>query len=66
MEIIVNGKSVQIPDSANLSVLIDSLDLTGQRLAVEVNEDLVPRSQFTEHRLCAGDKIEIIHAVGGG
>jgi sulfur carrier protein len=66
MQIIVNGEPRQMPDAANLDALIDTLDLAGQRLAVEVNEELVPKSQFAQHHLAAGDKIEIIHAVGGG
>ena len=66
MQIIVNGNPTEIPDSSSMAGLIEQLELTGQRLAVEVNDELVPRSRFDEHRLTAGDKVEIIHAVGGG
>lgn len=66
MQIIVNGNPTQVPDGIDMVGLIDQLALSGQRLAVEVNEELVPRSRFGEHRLVPGDKVEIIHAVGGG
>ncbi len=42
------------------------LDLSNKRLAVEVNLNIVPRSQFAEYFLQAGDKVEIIHAIGRG
>lgn len=66
MQIIVNGNPTEIPDGADMASLIDQLELSGQRLAVEVNEELVPRSRFDAHRLASGDRVEIIHAVGGG
>jgi sulfur carrier protein len=49
-----------------MSLLIERLGLTGQRIAVEVNAELVPRSRFEAHALREGDRVEIIHAVGGG
>jgi sulfur carrier protein len=66
MQITLNGSPTQIPDHTNMVGLIERLDLTGRRLAVEVNEELVPRSRFAEHCLAPGDRVEIIHAVGGG
>jgi sulfur carrier protein len=66
MQIIVNGNSTELPDGASMADLIERLALAGQRLAVEVNEELVPRSRFEAHRLESGDRVEIIHAVGGG
>ncbi len=66
MNITVNGTPAQVRDAAPMSALIEQLGLAGQRVAVEVNEELVPRSRFTEHRLNEGDRVEIIHAVGGG
>jgi len=66
MQIIVNGNSTEVPDGINMTDLVEHLELTGQRLAVEVNEELVPRSRFQEHRLAPSDQVEIIHAVGGG
>jgi sulfur carrier protein len=46
--------------------LIDRLELTGKRLAVEVNEEVVPRSLHAGYRLHDGDRVEIVHAIGGG
>ena len=66
MQIQVNGSPTYIAERCTLSALIDALELTDRRLAVEVNEELVPRSLFAEHRLAPGDRVEIIHAVGGG
>ncbi len=53
---------------ANLTVaeLVSQLALTGKRLAIERNGEIVPRSQFEITRLADGDKLEIVGAVGGG
>jgi len=66
MQIYVNGSPTQIQDATPMSALIKRLGLTGQRIAVEVNAELVPRSRFEAHTLQDGDRVEIIHAVGGG
>ncbi|MGB5834719.1 MAG: sulfur carrier protein ThiS [Thiohalocapsa sp.] len=66
MQITVNGEPTEIPDELSVSGLIEHLQLTGKRLAVEVNAELVPRSQFESRHLASADRVEIIHAVGGG
>jgi sulfur carrier protein len=66
MQIYLNGVEKQIPDAANMARLIEILDLSSQRIAVEVNEELVPRSTFNQHLLKEHDRVEIIQAVGGG
>ena len=66
MNILLNGEPRQISEGASLSALIEELALAGQRFAVEVNAELVPRSRLAEHRLNPNDKVEIIQAVGGG
>jgi sulfur carrier protein len=66
MHIFVNGADQQVPNDTDLSSLVERLGLTGRRIAVEVNDELVPRSRHPSHRLGDGDRIEIIHAVGGG
>jgi sulfur carrier protein len=66
MQIQVNGTPREIAEPCTLGVLIEALGLSGRRLAIEVNEALVPRSRFAEHRLAPRDRVEIIHAVGGG
>ena len=66
MQVEINGESQSINDAISVSGLLDTLGLTGKRLAVEVNESIVPKSQHDETVLADGDKIEIIHAIGGG
>ncbi len=66
MQIYVNGEEKQIPDATDMATLIDLMQLSDQRIAVEVNEELVPRSTFVGHQLKQDDQVEIIHAVGGG
>ena len=66
MKILLNGDVRTIDDGTRLSQLIEQLDLTGKRLAVEVNREIVPRSQHQDYTLQEGDNIEIVHAIGGG
>ena len=62
----INGESKQFDKDVNVAKLLDELTLTGQRLAMEINEELVPRSQFETYQLNDGDSVEIVHAIGGG
>jgi len=66
MQIYLNGEQRQIPDSTNMAALIDLLELSGKRIAVEVNEELVPRSTYSDYNLKPQDNVEIVHAIGGG
>lgn len=66
MEVIINGEPRELADDTSAAQLIDQLGLTTRRLAVEVNLEIVPRSQFESHRFNPGDRIEIVHAIGGG
>ncbi|ALP51671.1 thiamine biosynthesis protein ThiS [Candidatus Tenderia electrophaga] len=66
MEIIVNGESRQIAEPYSVAQLVEEMGLAGRRLAVEVNLEIVPRSRHASHRLQAGDRVEIVHAIGGG
>ena len=66
MQILLNGDTRTLEKSATVADLIAELNLTDQRLAVEVNEELVPRSTFSKYYLKAGDEMEIVHAIGGG
>jgi sulfur carrier protein len=67
MNITINGKAKQF-DSENMTVsaLVVTLNLTGKRLAIEKNGEIVPRSQFDAVNLQDGDTLEIVGAVGGG
>jgi sulfur carrier protein len=66
MNIVLNGEQRGLDDALTLRGLIDRLELSGKRLAVEVNEEVVPRSLHAEYRLRDGDRVEIVHAIGGG
>ena len=66
MELVINGKCEQLPDGINAMQLIEHLGLLNERLAMEVNEEIVPRSSFASHHFAAGDRIEIVRAIGGG
>jgi sulfur carrier protein len=65
MKIIVNGDRRTVPDQCTIADLLQKLDISG-RLAVEVNEEIVPRSRFEAYSLQSNDRIEIVHAIGGG
>ncbi len=66
MEIVVNGEQRQVPDSYTAAQLVEAMGLSGQRVAMEVNLEIVPRSTYDSHALQPGDRIEVVHAVGGG
>lgn len=66
MQLTVNGTTHSFEQSPSLSRLLEHLSLTGKRLAVECNGEIVPRSQFDATQLADGDKLEIVVAVGGG
>ena len=67
MEISINGKFRQF-DNENMTIaaLVVTLNLTGKRMAIEKNGEIVPRSQLSQTKLQDGDKLEIVGAVGGG
>lgn len=67
MDIFLNGDPVSLPDpAATVAALLAAQGLAERRVAVEVNGEIVPRGRHGEHRLRAGDKVEIVHALGGG
>ena len=66
MQIIVNGEQRDVLDGLTAAQLVEDMDITGQRIAMEVNLEIVPRSTYANHVFQAGDKVEIVHAVGGG
>ena len=66
IQIQVNGKTVGLPASSTILTLLQHLEMTGGRLAVEVNAEIIPRSQHAVTILKAGDAVEIVHAIGGG
>jgi len=66
IQISVNGQPKQLPPGISVSGLIEALALTGKRVAVECNGEIVPRSRHAEATLHDGDRLEIVVAVGGG
>ncbi len=66
IQISVNGETKQISTETSLQQLIGDLALSQQRIAVELNNDIVPHSNYPTYQLQAGDKIEIVRAIGGG
>ena len=66
MRIVLNGQPLRLEPGTTLAGLVASLDLGGRRMAVEINEEVIPRSEYPEHVLGEGDRVEIVHAVGGG
>ena len=66
MNILLNGDPHIIPDGSTAAGLVDSLQLGERRIAMEVNMEIVPSSQYANHVLEEGDKVEVVHAIGGG
>lgn len=66
MKILLNGEPRELADGSTAEQLVIALDLVGRRLAMEVNREIVPRSVYAEHVLHDGDRVEIVHAIGGG
>jgi thiamine biosynthesis protein ThiS len=62
----INGEPRQFPQSLNIAGLIDAMSLTGKRIALERNGEIVPRSSYAAVHLADGDRLEIVVAVGGG
>lgn len=66
MEIVVNGKPELFGEGCSVAELLARYELAAGRVAVEVNEHLVPRSGFDSTALRGGDRVEIVTFVGGG
>ena len=66
MQIRINGQPHPIEDNLSLADLIQILGLQDKRLAIELNQSIIPRSLHQQTILSNGDQVEIIHAVGGG
>ena len=66
MNIVLNGKNKHIDSGTNISQLLIILGLNNKRLAVEVNQEIIPRGDFDTFTLSESDKVEIVQAIGGG
>jgi thiamine biosynthesis protein ThiS len=65
MRLTVNGEERRF-DAAHVAALVASLGLDVRKVAVERNLEIVPRSLYAQTALCEGDRIEIVHFIGGG
>lgn len=66
IQLSVNGRVQSVEPGADVARLLQMLELSGKRVAVEKNGEIVPRSRYAETRLADGDALEIVVAVGGG
>ena len=66
MRVLVNGNPVELPDGSSVTALLGQLSIDGARVAIERNQDVVPRRLWAEATLRDGDQIEIVTFVGGG
>ena len=66
MELLVNGKSMQLVEGATAAQLLQQLTIEPERVVVEVNLNIVKRAQLASTTLHSGDQVEIVHFVGGG
>jgi thiamine biosynthesis protein ThiS len=66
IQIIINGEPKQIATATSVTALVAQLELNAQRLAIELNRDILPRGQWADTLLKEGDQLEIVHFVGGG
>jgi thiamine biosynthesis protein ThiS len=64
--VVINGEETELADSAFVRDLVDKLGLKPERLAVEVNRKIVRKAEWDSTSLSDGDKVEIVHFVGGG
>ncbi len=66
MQIYLNGQAHECEATTTLTALLAKAGHGDRRVAVEVNREIVPRSRHHEHVLHEGDRVEIVHAIGGG
>lgn len=66
MEILINGEKKALTTAMNLTDLLKYFNLPSERVAVELNQEVVRKKDWAEIKVSDGDKIEVIHFVGGG
>ena len=66
IQIILNGKPHNIKEKTNIISLLETLSLSEKKVAVEINEEVVPRDNYIKKILSAKDRVEIVHFIGGG
>jgi len=66
MHLFINGEDKQLTSPLTLAQLIEQLGMKGDRVAIELNHEIISRPQWANTELNEGDKLEIVHFVGGG
>lgn len=66
MQIKVNGDTLEVQEGASLAELVEQLGLADKRIAIELNMEIIPRSEHPSTALSNHDDVEIVHAIGGG
>jgi len=66
MRIVLNGVPREFADGTTVAAVVEAEGLGNRRIAVEVNGAIVPKSLHAGTRLGDGDRVEIVHALGGG
>ncbi len=66
MTLQINGEKRDFPDALTVAALVEQLGMKGDRVAIELNLDIVPRDRWSATELHDGDRLEIVHFVGGG
>ena len=66
MRITLNGESKEVSNGCTVFELVAQMNLLKKRYAVEINQQIIPKSQHAEYRLNPADRVEIVHAIGGG
>jgi thiamine biosynthesis protein ThiS len=66
MQLVINGEDRNFETPLTLAGLVQALGMKTDRVAVELNRDIVPRDQWDRTQLADGDRLEIVHFVGGG
>jgi len=66
MKLLINGEERSFSDELTLAALVEQLGVKADRVAVELNRDIVRRDRWAETALRDGDRLEIVHFVGGG
>jgi len=66
LNLLVNGEPRQVREGSTVRDLLQELKVTAERVAVEVNAEVVRKARHAEHRLNEGDKVEVVTFVGGG
>jgi thiamine biosynthesis protein ThiS len=66
MRLVINGEARELDGARDLAALVADLGLDSRKVAVERNLEIVPRSLYAATPLAEGDRIEIVHFIGGG